>query len=323
MTLAPFYLNLLNNGSFKDEDIKKLLKGGLGRFDDDVEDLATEIIEVLKGNNPVNSNTSLPLLANSTMGYDEMEEDDVTTYEISSFGVKMSPFALSLWTYKRINRLFVTPVEEKNEKIKSNHLPEYRSDSPFYLDPERASDEKQMYFLDVMYQVCNVREIKDNKTYLNVPKLTATSKPDQDRRNSIQKAVLTFFRTKVKKCMLWQSSPLTVLGTTDTQEIQDSNLCPLYRTIVLYYWVQGYDVRDIRKILDLPDREEFYIYTSELEGLGELCAYQLEAISKGIESRSGNSDLRELSGMFYALSIRIKYGMSNDLSRIANKHIRG
>lgn len=123
--------------------------------------------------------------------------------------------------------------------------------------------------------------------------------------------------------MLWQNSQLAVIGTTDMQEISERDLSTLYRTVVLYFWVQGYDVRDIRRILELPDREEFYIYTSELEGLGELCAYQLEAISKGLESRTGSSEQRELSGMFYSLSIRIKYGMSNDLSRIANKHIRG
>lgn len=53
MVLAPLYLNLLNNESFKDEDICELLENGLGRFDEEPAELAEEIIEVLKGNNPV------------------------------------------------------------------------------------------------------------------------------------------------------------------------------------------------------------------------------------------------------------------------------
>ena len=62
--------------------------------------------------------------------------------------------------------------------------------------------------------------------------------------------------------------------------------------------------------------------------MGELCAYQLEAISKVVKNADNGLDNKlelnnELRRMFYALSIRVKYGMSTDLARIANKHIRG
>lgn len=251
-----------------------------------------------------------------------MEEEGVTQYDISSFGKKVSPFALSLRTYKRISRLFVEPLDEiTDENARKHHLPVYNEKEPFYLDPEKALDGKPMYFIDVIYEICGMYEINENKSYLNVPKYNSANSQDQEKRDNIQKAVLSFFKNKVKPNMLWEGSQLNEFLDPAANEIPGENtLTHLYRTIVLYYWVQGYDVRNIRKVLNLPDRDEYYIYTSELESLGELCAYQLEAISKGLESRSGNSELRD---MFYALSIRIKYGMSNDLSRVANKHIRG
>ncbi len=318
MVLAPFYLNILNSGDFRNKDIAELLENGLGKYDTDSDELAEEIVSVLSGNNPCNEKVEFPRLAEATIGYDEMQEENVKSYNIVPFGVHMSPFALSLRTYKRIHNLFVEPPERVEESARQNHLPAYHPEAPFSLDPEDAEKGIPMYFLDVMFHVCGMYEIKQNTNYLNVPKINSK---DQERRNQCQKAVLKFFRNKVQNHMLWDNSQLQKFRLPETEDIAgEHNLMALFRTVVLYYWIQGFDVRDIRRVLDLPDLEEYYIYTSELESLGELCAYQLEAISKGLKIRS---EYNKLSDMFYALSIRIKYGMTNDLARVANKHIRG
>lgn len=335
MILAPFYLNLLNSGSFQNYDIEKLLENGLGDYKDDTLKLSEEIIKVLLGeypnyvSNEMNSKRiHLPKLAQELLEYQELEDDESISYEIMDFGKKMSPFALSIGTYELINRLFVKLP--KTEKAKMNRLPEYTLESPFSLDPEDVTNnnDKSVFFLDVMFIVCNLPEIQANKNYLSVPKTTTTYQQNAERREYIEKTILSFFKNKVKDNMLWKGSRLKHLCEKDEDAEIGEALTALYRTVVMYYWVQGYDVRDIRRELELPDREEFYIYTSEVESLGELCAYQLEAISKAVKNcdpsgetlPSINSELRR---MFYALSIRIKYGMSNDLARIANKHIRG
>ena len=108
-----------------------------------------------------------------------------------------------------------------------------------------------------------------------------------------------------------------------TEEVQETTVETLYRVIVLYYWTLGYEVTEIRKKLGLPDNPNYYIYTSELQSLGEMCAHLLEAVSKAFESSLKYPNHNKLKNMFYALSIRVKYGMNGDLARIASKHIHG
>ncbi len=317
MVLAPFYLNLLNSDSFMNYNVSDLLKNGLGKYENS-DSLANEIIDVLMGENPINKKVDLPKMATYPLSYDEMEEDGATPYIISKFGKKMSPFALSIRTYQRIRKLFISPPSEiKDRQAKKYPLPRFSSEDPYYLDPEKAFEGKKSFFLDVIFIISGMYEIKENRTYLYLP----TNSSDSERLDLTKNAILHFFQNIVTPDnMLWEGSVLLELCNHKRDELSDDELRQLYRTVVLFYWIQGFDVRDIRKKLNLPDREEYYIYTVELESLGELYAYQLEAISKGFESISGNC---ELSDMFYALSIRIKYGMSSDLSRIANKHIRG
>lgn len=323
MASASYYMTVLNSRKniFSDEMLVDLIANGLKRSEtglDNNEEIAKCIIKILCGEYKYADNP--PHFAQeSDESVDEFDES--MGYTVLNLGKSVSPFALGIVTYYHIQKRFLEQNVEILTKLqKRHHMPVYVKDDAYtiipYSDEGNHTKDIPNYFFDVMYDICRMPEIQNKHQYVKV-KLK-----DREITNTISIAVLNFFEKHSSETLCWENSPLRKYQN-GTEEVQETTVETLYRVIVLYYWTLGYEVTEIRKKLGLPDNPNYYIYTSELQSLGEMCAHLLEAVSKAFESSLKYPNHNKLKNMFYALSIRVKYGMNGDLARIASKHIHG
>ncbi len=329
--LAPYYLNLMNDTQFTDDMLCSVIEKSLPNKDKErftTEEMLDGIIKCLKGENDTDEKTKRkkPKLIYSEDGNLDDFDSDNEVFDLSRLGKRLAPFALSMNTYWNINQLYLTRNNPEKSN-KDNFVLPYYADTKFSLggrshivcgseassnNPEHSIPD---YFLDVMFNVCRRTEISDNGQHV------AISKNDASK---IDNAVLKWLKNHKTSLTFWDNSTWLKYLDDDACEIHPNSIQPMYRAIVLYYWICGFNVMEIREKLGLPDESDYYIYTSELQSLGELCAYQLEAISEAFKACDGRYDDWEyVSSMFYTLSTRLKYGTNNELARIANRHIRG
>lgn len=319
---ASYYMTVLNSEKkiFSDEMLVDLIANGLKRSAtglDDNEKIAEAVIQILCGEYKYASNPPR-FAAESDTSVDEFDES--VGYTVLPLGQSVSPFALGIVTYYHIQKRFLEQNVESLSKIqKLHHMPVYVKDDAYTIIPDSDEDERPEkipnYFFDVMYDICRMPEIQNKHQSVAV-------KNDRKIISTITLAVLNFFEKHNSEMLCWENSTLRKYQN-GTEDIPDITLEILYRVIVLYYWTLGYEVTEIRKKLGLPDNPNYYIYTSELQNLVEMCAHQLEAVSRAFEYSAKYPNHDKLKNMFYALSIRVKYGMNGDLARIASKHIHG
>ena len=338
LSLAPYYLSLINNKSgYTRDEINKMVSDGL-KINHNIEDsevLTDKLLDWLCKKNPYYS------FADIEEGFDFEK-----TYVTNNSGKTLSPFALSILTYQRMLAYFVDrskgeyklpiynekhftigpsmfSLENKPSTSNDDNPPIYNEEhftiepSMFSLEnkPSTSNDKKSApdYFLDIIFLICRYMiEIASKNSMLNIDKSAHRLKYSDG---------LKAFLEKIDENNFIKGSAL--LAIHNGEDPKDNDLTAVFRSVVLYLWIQGYSVREIRAKLALPDTSEFYIYTSDVQSLGEICAYQLEAISQAIKNCFRHTDSDKLSLMFYSASIRVKYGMDNELAHIANKHIRG
>lgn len=305
--LAPYYLNLFNKDKaiLSKALIEKIKKGLFEKPQSD--DTAEEII---------------------SLWYNGIDDEDCehkngwlvakdperkNAYAVNEFGKAIRCFALSLDTYDKIYRYFIDKdyVQDTNLNF-SYKLPDYEEE-PYKIMFD--GNEKKNYLLDVLIVICrNMSEVADKNQYLSF---------DSDDKKYISEFIQS---DKIEENMYWTNSAIEAYKNDPDIFLTPVMVVAMYRAFVLYYWIKGYNVTQIRKTLGLPDYPRYYIYTSEVKSLGEICAYILEAVSKAMRSQYKKTQdklYRKLADMFYNVSICIKYGMNSDLTKIANKHIRG
>lgn len=300
-TVAPYYLNLFSE-TVSEEELKEKIRHGLAPKNSN-NDFAEKIIDLWK--------KGLCYGADKKQIYDqwlieEGEEEDCNVYNIKDFGKAVRCFALSLDTFDKIYRYYF----DNKSKVRFYKMPEYDTQASYTLLFDNPAI-KHNYLLDVLITVCRqIKELSEKKQYLY---------PPDDTMQTIKECMKKFIQTELNGQIYWEGSVLGKFVGRDT-EISNKDTCiAFYRAFILYYWVQGYDVTHIRKKLGLPNTEKYYIYTSEVKSFGEICAYILEAISAAFNKKGHRIE----ASMFYKVSICVKYGMDNELSKIANKHIRG
>lgn len=322
MAIAPYYLNILNKSAFTQSDLSVLIKTGFTKPDDH-DNCAEEVINALKGYNPAQKQVFPQLIIEKSTDYNLFDDNDETECAVNSIGKAFSGFALCEQTLRYICLFFLQLPKSDNDKV----LPKYTDANNFtILAPQQFEDASNNtedavpdYFFDVMFHICNMNEITKNTAYVS-PDLNSNS----DIYRNIRSAVLRFIKSRNIEKQFLPSSVWKEAFSSFNGEIPVDQLLAMYRTIVLYYWITGRTVVEMRKLLDLPDSEKYFIYTPEVQSLGDICAHLLEAVSRGFRVRNADDyeHSNHMADCFYSLSIRIKYGMSLDLARIANKHIR-
>lgn len=322
MAASPFYLSVLNGQKgFDNIKLENIIENGLLKKDKYTcaEKIAEKIIDILKGKDEYTKHPPLYIIES-----DDDEDDDfseITKYTILNYGKAISPYAVNMHTSYRIQKFFIETDENKvlKKHWDKHHLPIYDDNTQYEIVPDANNDINCLnYFFDIMYEICMMPEIRKKSQYVSV------NKNDSRICTEIQKAVQKFFVNHKNSNLYWNGSCL--YKYCEGVEIPENSIEAAYRVAVFYYWVQGFQVTEIRKKLNLPDSYDYYIYTSELQSLSEISAHIIEAISSAFSNTTtynNNADgvSKKLKDMFYELSICIKYGMNRELARIAAKHI--
>ncbi|MGN1340386.1 MAG: DEAD/DEAH box helicase [Oscillospiraceae bacterium] len=328
ISAAPYYLNMIGSAaSFDKETLQEIVDHGLyneeKQSDENKGELAGMMLDLLSGGDKT-INTMPKYLVVDEKEDDLGLSDPVTVYQVNTYGRNMAAYALSVYTDIYIQRFFV-------DEINAARLPRYSEDCRFTVnEPVRpkagkAEDALPDYFLDVMLYVCKMPEIVSNTTYVSF----GIKQNPTEYVSTLKGAIIGFVKENYSQLSFLEKSKWTAVYNniikSDNEPVKDMDIIPMLRAMILYYWVNGYSVLEIREALKLPNQEQFFIYSSELSSLGEICAHQLEAISRAFGACANYlyKDHMEMQKQFYNLSIRVKYGMGNELARIASRHIRG
>lgn len=302
--LAPYFLSLLmdsNRNGFTLDDLHTLYRESLtyvcanGRAFD-----AEKLYESLWNAYLANKITS----SGKGRGRGASEE-----YEIEQFGKHMAPYAFSLDT--------CIDIYEKFYYGKAHHgLPEN-------ITGKDIDNDK--YLLDILYHVCRHQEV-ENSSVITYPK---------DDHNPTR-------LLRAKKCVIQQLSTILreedsdgnrcyrLWGETDQNDLyrfmNDINLGnedriaeAALRAVLLFYWTKGKAVRNIPNISSF--RSFTKVTAGDIERLAEVVSFHVDAIWRCLSTFSGMNE--DVVDSFYKLQCRIKYGMSWDLVRLANKHVHG
>ncbi len=327
-SIAPYFLNVLcakragKSTSFSETTIRNIVLNGLHKNDISEEQAKKKALDIMDC-----------LLAKSNNIYVSLarEIDDAFSeeakYEITIFGKYMAPFALKLQTCALISRAFIKSeamfkkycipecILTNNEKCAFTLEPydfcvSEKDDTDKQNGKDKETTKPKCFLLNMLYSVCYYAEeiCAPEKTYL-------VYKENHTFFSVIQKCLKKLIQNH-KNNLCSESKIIEIFLGDDS--LDESEVTAMYRAVVLYFWLIGMDVAEIRSSkLMLPNAEQYYIYTSEVRTFGEVCAYIFEAISQAF-AEVGN---RILKDKLYGLSICLKYGMNKDLARIANKHI--
>ncbi|MDE5946694.1 MAG: hypothetical protein K2G63_05280, partial [Oscillospiraceae bacterium] len=258
LALAPYYLSILSSmEKFSEKDVLNIVKNALCRPENvDIKseaNLAKDIISIFESSykNKDGRNYPFPVFIHEPDDYDDYyyddsEPDDAKDYSVDMFGRSMSSFALSMNTYTRICRRFINDANG-NRKLIQHHIPKYTEDNEFDIEPhdfEKKYD-KPSYFFDVIFQVCSMPEIHEKKKnqYVTI----------RGNDSEYRKAILRFLKGKEE--FFWENSVIRKYCSDDCtiDLIHEESVQPIYRTIILYYWVLGVTAPQIRKNLGFPN----------------------------------------------------------------------
>lgn len=239
--------------------------------------------------------------------------DRKNEYHLSNFGNALAPYALSLDTCKMlIEYIDQNPVNE--------------SDILFVApdNGDRSFPNEKLF--ELIFTICSCSEVDKN------PALSVFA---NDRNRNEIRALNRTLQNYLQK--IYPKQEYGVLQE-DEQEYEDAcededahqklvriaysnyiaepdELRQIVRALILCFWLAGYRVTKIKKILQLNSAS---ISTSDIERISESAAYLIEAAGKCQDcllNEGGGSDL-------YWLSIRMKYGIPHELHSLANTHVR-
>ncbi len=235
-------------------------------------------------------------------------------YSVQAFGSCIAPYALSCSTCIRIYRTFC-------EGYKNNRFP---------ANTPRIAIENDWYLLEILYHICLHPEIADSSVLLY----------PADSRNAPKERILSCLdrllaeenEDGTKKNILWcdgkpeavqQRNHLWLLLNSNNLPDEAQMLQAAMRAILLLYWTKGLTAKQIHAMT------KFVSFTNgDIERLAEAVSFHLDAICESLrdawntETRSTVCPRDTLQAL-HTLQSRVKYGVSNDLVQLANKHIYG
>lgn len=297
--IAPYFLNMMaRSDNLKDHNKylaavykKTLLYLSKDIEDNQIEKLVTEILEKFK------KYTLCYQKNNSNNAFDG--ED--TSVELTLNGKAFSPYALSIDTCGVIITFF-SPGVKRFEK--------------YYGLREGVSSEqinKNNHVIEIIYLICKAKELVENNNFK--PKGLELSQSFSASR----KAIIRIIKDLKNENKLWDYSRLAYDFKGDSIEVQHADIIAAIRAYSMQKWLCG---ESIRKIEDDLKKKGIDVDCSigDINRIAETISYILDAASKYVEISIND---RKLSSALYRLSNRIKYGMNDELVKIANCHVFG
>ena len=302
---APYYLNLLCqriDDNFNKETIERISKKTLTYSDKKDYIKSDTLIEHLQKKNLIQKS-------------DDDDEEDEVSYSLTEFGNVLASYALSLKTVRAIYRSFVVDswISKKEDDQKEN----IHGGLPYEYTSNDLKNDK--YLLDILYTICKMDEVKRHPHPM-IPEITS----NPELYHAIKNAVTTYIKN-IDEEKFWNHSDLRKRFTDDV-EPQPTELKAAYRAILLLHWTKGDKKKEIQEKFSIRNTQNRFAI-SDLARMAETCSYIIEAVGKALEinpRRIKDDKVGSLQYAFYGLSLRIKYGMSDDnLIQIASRHIYG
>ena len=299
---APYYVNLLRlfgQNGFTAEDLKELWQESFAKKctgkELDTQKICRALVEaklcVAQDNNPE----------------DEEDEDDESDtgkrYFLTDFGIRISPYALSLYTCRIIRRFCKWGYKKP---VKGG------------LPTNTTADELDKYLLDILYRICLAEEVER----IGQLRLPNQGEGDKDIYPHVRANVRKTLRKIIDsgECKLWPNSQIEKILSPNYLGLRDYDETGwLLRAIVLWYWTKGYDLKGIRQETNFSYKSFTPIIQEDIARIAETVAYILEAVSACFEGTDKFEHLKVSD--LYAFSTCVNYGMPRELVVIANKHV--
>lgn len=232
---------------------------------------------------------------------------------LSNYGQALAPYALSLDTCKiLIKYIEQSPVMEED----------FRFIAPD--DEEKRNPPKAL--LELILTICSCSEVDKNPA-LNVFINDRNRNEIRTLNQALQSCLREIYpnnegdasqkgQQELEDVYEDESAHQKLVRIAYSSYLAESDeLRQIVRAFILCYWLAGYHVRKIKKILQL---NSVMVSTSDIERISETAAYLIEATGKCQECLiNPESD----SGLYW-LSIRMKYGIPHELHSLANTHVR-
>ena len=320
--LAPYFLSLLTNrvgnGSgggtiFTKEQLSQLYRKSLSHVCDKRRSINAMILQ--------------SSLFNAYLASGELKKakgrggDGRIEYAVEGFGKHMAPYAFSTETCISIFWYFCQGYQHCG-------LP---------MGITKNEIEEDRYLIDILYHVCRHKEIAESSVIMF---------PSDDRNvtHSFRAKRLVLNQLKIilsekredgkERYALWaeryddtlkDESDIWKLLHCNSIADEDMLLQGAMRAIVLFYWTHGLTIKEIKEKTGFSSFAKMNI--GDIERLAEVASFHLDAIHKCLSSSLNAEvqiiDSEEALSAFYALTTRVKYGMSRDLVLFANKHVHG
>lgn len=296
---APYYLNILAGKQTSDNtitysELKEFVENSFQEHnygeDKDIEEILDELAK--------------SKLTNREPRYDDFFEEE-EKFSITAIGRALSPFALSLSTCRQIIIFFLQDGYRFESRKYAGGLP---------VDYSNEDMEEKKYVLDILYRICLMDE---------VTRINSLQMPDSNQQNygKLVGAIDNYILNTKKMDQLWDNSPLNEF-LDEKLDLDKKFETAILRAIILKHWINGETPNQIRKNtkIDIP----FTI--GDLDHIAEVASYILEAISHCLmvgKLKNGEKRDNKLKIAMYYFSSQVKYGLSRDLVRIANRHISG
>lgn len=296
--LIPYYMNLLSSGEIDETRVKRIYDKSLTHLcapDQTIQ--ADKMLQILE---------------------DENLADGEPELELNYIGRVFAAYALSVSTMKNLRKVFVVPGGKNASKGLMGSGT---------IDKEIDAD---VYLPDILFSICMNEEIRENRSLSIISILEPSNRPENRvsiirlllaREEEMMEGKLPNGR-QISARKYWKGSMLKKYMESDASP-KDTHYNAIYRTLLLYYWTQGYSASDIRKHMNHPD---IRFSNGDLERMAEVVSFQLEAVCNIVGERwdmlMGKIPLN-LVGAFRRLSKRVKYGVPSELVLIANRHVHG
>ena len=317
---APYFLGLLavstRGDAFDIRNLTELYDRSLSRIFD------SRKVDIDKIQNELYENYLVNIVEKNKKGRGNLpgyhpEEPSFLQLKVSAFGKDMAPYALSMETCQSIYSYFLHGSENGGMPA---GITEKMIDSDYCL-------------LEILYHVCQHPEIARSSNLMMPQNVGLNASRLYTATATVKKKLNQMFAEKDDKGnykhQLWKDCENTnelraVAMGTDTED-QTEKLQAAMRAILIYYWTQGKLTSEIKKETGFDTFLK--IISGDLERLAEVISFHLDAIYRSLVTAAAGSRMvladSQALAAFYALQTRVKYGMSRDVVKRANKHVLG
>lgn len=317
--LTPYYLNLLvqeQSSTFVADDIQQIHKSSLS---------------YLCGAKKLNGDKLIKNLTQMQLAHSLDEDDHIPAsfgsapvfeeqFVLNQYGKSFAPYAFYLPTTSALINSFVRGLP-----------PYYRKNSypyGFTANVCAADIVSDRYLLDILFTVCMTGELSQSST-LN---LSVDGNPEKNLTNrkqlcrELKKLVMPAAPDAPQPlyhCDMWEGSYLRSFFCGPEPEQNMDYYKPLFRTLLIFYWVKGHSAKEIRKLTGIDCGK---YSNGDLERCAETISFLLDAVYQIVAFRQDSREEEEIDPMTGAvlnLSKRVKYGIPSDLIIFANRHVHG